>query len=450
VSSEFDRLLRQSREALPVPDEPATERARRRTLATLRPRRRRARLLVLAGAMVATALALGVSAGSLNAPGVTAAREPALLGFVPEPGWVVLQPAPPQVEGQPTISVAANGPIHPDDAVDGLADPSGLPYSTLLTLAPHGIVIVAAMTPVAPLHYAPIPTNPEYVERELPLRFRDAAPVPIYGRQVRPDQPLATYQLRAEIHDVNVDVFVYFGTPTVTPSLRASAQRQLERLVIRSDTAPRQRPSAALAPRSETVVVTDRTYACRTVLRGGLYQVEAAAHAGVRIGNRWSKLPYAVVSSAWTGSLGQGTAPQSSLLWITAGTPAATTMAGDGYDSFPVATGGTLGVNASLCRRSTERVSLTFGELQGGRVGTKTRSVDCAAPRTVLVRVRATTRARLVLRPRARVFAVTDARIREARLAVRTPNGKLLAYAAVDESGGSRQYTARPGCAPEQ
>jgi hypothetical protein len=391
--------------------------------------------------MLVTALALGVTAGSLNAPGVTAAREPAVFGFVPEPGWIVLQPPPPQVEGQPTISVASNGPIHPDDAVDGLADPSGLPYSTLLTLPPHGIVIVASMTPAAPLHYTPVPTNPEYEERALPLRFHDAVPFPTYGAQVRPDQPLATYQLRAEVNDVNVDVYVYFGTPTVTPSLRASAQRQLEKLVIRPEKGAPNRSGAALASTGESVV-TDRTYSCRTVLRGGLYQVEAAAHAGVRVGGRWSKLPYAVVSSAWTGSLGEGTAPQSSLLWITAGTPTATTMAGDEYDSFPVATGGTLGVNRSLCRMSTERVRLTSDGLQGGGVGTKTRSVDCGAPRTVLVRVRATARTRIALRSRARVFAATDTRIREATLAVRTPNGRPLVYASVDDSGAARQYTA--------
>jgi hypothetical protein len=125
-------------------------------------------------------------------------------------------------------------------------------------------------------------------------------------------------------------------------------------------------------------------------------------------------------------------------------------MAGDEYDSFPVATGGTLGVNTSLCRRSTERVRLTSDGLRGGGVGTKTRSFDCAAPRKVLVRVRAITGARLVLRPRARVFAATDARIRQARLAVRTPSGKLLASAVVDQTGHSRQYTAPRGCVAEQ
>lgn len=446
MSSELERLLRDARTGLPEPDDPATERARRRVVGAIRPRRRRMRALVLAGAMLVTALALGVSAGSLNAPGVTAAREPALLGFVPEPGWVVLQPAPPQVEGQLTISVAANGPIHPDDAVDGLADSSGLPYSTLLTLPPHGIVIVAAMTPAAPPHFTPIPITPEYEPRELPLRFRDAVPFPTYGAQVRPDQPLAIHQLRAEVHDVNVDVSVYFGTPTVTPSLRAAAQRQLERLVIRPDTATPKRTAATLAPTRQSVVVTDRTYACRTVLRGGLYQVEAGAHSGVRVGDRWSKLPYAVVSSAWAGSLGESTAPQSSLLWITAGAPAATTMAGDEYESFPVATGGTHGVNTSLCRTSRQQVPLTSKGLRGGAVGAKTSSVDCAAPRTVFVRVRATARSRLVLSSRARVFAVTDTSIQKAALAVRTASGKVLAYATVDESGRSRQYTAPRGC----
>jgi ferric-dicitrate binding protein FerR (iron transport regulator) len=87
VSSELERLLREARDALPAPDESSTQRARSRALASLRRRRRRARALVLAAAMLVSAVALGITAGSLNAPGVTAAREPAMLGFVPEPGW---------------------------------------------------------------------------------------------------------------------------------------------------------------------------------------------------------------------------------------------------------------------------------------------------------------------------------------------------------------------------
>ena len=154
MSSELDRLLGGGRDARPVPDESATERARRRSLAAVRSRRRRARIVVLAGATLVTALALGVSAGSLNAPGVTAAREPAALGFVPEPGWFALQSPPPATRGQQTVAVAANVPFAADDVENGLVEPSGLPFSTLLTLPPEGIVIVAAMTPAAETHAA--------------------------------------------------------------------------------------------------------------------------------------------------------------------------------------------------------------------------------------------------------------------------------------------------------
>ncbi len=84
--------------------------------------------------MLASAVALGVTAGSLNAPTGTAAREPAVLGFVPQPGWFALQSPPPAVPGQQTVAVAANVPFAADDVDNGLVEPSGLPYSTLLSL----------------------------------------------------------------------------------------------------------------------------------------------------------------------------------------------------------------------------------------------------------------------------------------------------------------------------
>ncbi len=52
------------------------------------------------------------------------------------------------------------------------------------------------------------------------------------------------------------------------------------------------------------------------------------------------------------------------------------------------------------------------------------------------------------LRERARVFLATNAPAREAKLAVRTLTGRLLAYAEVSESGKARQFTAK-GCTPE-
>ena len=234
MSSDLERMLRDAREALPEPGEDATQRVRGRSVATVRRRRRRTRVLVLVGAMLVAAVALGVTAGSLNAPTGTAAREPAVIGFVPEQGWFALQSPPPAVPGQQTAAVAANVPFAADDVVHGLVEPSGLPYSTLLSLPPRGIVLVATMTPETSPHLAPIPTNPIYPKVELPLRLRDGVPWVQWGAQVRPDQPLAQYQLRASIRDYNVDVVVYFGTSRPSKRQLDEAQRQLEGLVVRS------------------------------------------------------------------------------------------------------------------------------------------------------------------------------------------------------------------------
>ena len=235
MSSEFERELRDAREALPMPDESSTQRARHRAVGSLRRRRRRTRALVVVGAMLASAVALGVTAGSLNAPSGTAAREPAVLGFVPEPGWFALQSPPPAIEGQQTVAVAANVPFAADDVEDGLVEPSGLPYSTLLTLPPEGIVIVSTMTPQSEPHYAPVPTAPEYPRVELPLRLRDALPVLTWGAQVRPDQPTAQFHMRAHLRGYNVEVVVYFGTPRPSAALMREAQSQLSGFVFRSE-----------------------------------------------------------------------------------------------------------------------------------------------------------------------------------------------------------------------
>jgi len=76
VSSELDRLLRDARQALPVPDEQSTGQARRASLGTLGGGRRRSRVLMLVGATIVAALALGLTAGSLNAPTGRKAKGP--------------------------------------------------------------------------------------------------------------------------------------------------------------------------------------------------------------------------------------------------------------------------------------------------------------------------------------------------------------------------------------
>jgi hypothetical protein len=450
MSSELERQLRDARETLPAPDEQATQRARGRVLGSLRGKRRRTRALVLATAIVASVVALGITAGSLNAPSVTAAREPAVLGFVPEPGWFALQSPPPAIEGQQTVAVAANVPFAADDVENGLVEPSGLPYSTLLTLPPNGIVIVATMTPETIPHVAPVRTSPDYPRVNLPLRLRDALPVLRWGAQVRPDQPTAQYHLPVHLRGYNVDVVVYFGMPNPSEELLREAQQQLSGFVVRSEGVDaRSRPATTAAPVGPVVLI-DRTFSCNTVLLGGLYQVEVRAHGGDRLNGQWARLPYAAVS---TGAPGRPFAdvsvpPVSMLAWISAGSPVTQTTIDDAYNSFVVRTGGTLGRSTSLCRPSSARVALSHTGLRGGGVRSQVYSYDCTVQRRVLVRVRATALGSASLRERGRIFVATSSAIARAELAVRTPGGKLLAYAAVDQSGSSRQFTAR-GCVRE-
>jgi hypothetical protein len=448
VSSELERLLREAREALPDPDEDSTLGARRRALATLRRSRARTRVLVLVGATVVAAVALGVTAGSLNAPTGTAAREPAVLGFVPEPGWFALQSPPPAVPGQQTLAVAANVPFASDDVVHGLVEPSGLPYSTLLRLPPRGIVIVSTMTPETSPHPGPVPANPAYPKAELPLHIRNGVTYVQWGAQVRPDEPLGQYQLRARIRNYDVDVVAYFGSSRPSDALIAEAQRQLNGLVVRPAGSSRPAAAAPTASPAAAVAVIDRTYTCETSLLGGLYELKSRAHAGVRRGSTWAKLPFAMAASGgWAGPLtGLPNAAGNSLAWISAGTPSSSTTVDLESQAFPVLSGGTLGVNQDACRPSTASVPLTSAGLRGGAVRGSGVYIDCGVPRRLLVRLRATVRGSTALRDRARIFLATNAPASEAKLAVRTPAGKAVAYADVAESGATRLFTAK-GCA---
>ncbi len=449
MSSDLDRLLREARNALPSPDEPATERARRRVLERLRPRRRRARVLVLAGATLVTAVLIGVTAGSLNAPGVTAAREPAVLGFVPEPGWFALQSPPAAIPGQQTAAVAANVPFASDDVENGLVEPSGLPYATLLSLPPDGIVLVSTMTPQSVPQVAPARPGLPYTDVELPLRLRDAMPVVRWGAQVRPDQPMAQYHLSGSLHGYNVDLVVYFGTSEPSAELMRQAQRQLDGFVFRPGTSSSRRTPTSNNLPSTSAALIDRTYACGTVMLGGLRQIEIRAHAGVRVDGQWLRLPYVGASTGGNAGRIDASIPAPNVLtWITAASPASRATVDDEYDSFSVSATGTLGRNTERCRPVADDVRLTRAGLRGGPVPAQTRAVECDAPMRVLVRIRATALGSAALRGRGGVFVAAASTLRHAELAVRTPNGRRLAYAAVDESGRTRLFTSK-GCARE-
>jgi len=271
-----------------------------------------------------------------------------------------------------------------------------------------------------------------------------------WGAQVRPDQPLALYQLRASIRDLNVDVFVYFGTSRPSKSQWDDAQRQLEGLVVRSQQSASAPAHTHAVDNTAAVAVIDRTYVCNTSILGGIYELKSRAHSGVRSGSGWAKLPWAGASSGgWAGPLtGLPNAPGNTLAWITAGAPSASTTVGADGEVFPVLGGGTVGVNSSMCQPSKAKVALSPSGLRGGAASAVVVALDCAAPRRLLVRFKASVEGSSVLRERARLFLATNAPAREAKLAVRTLTGRLLAYADVSDSGKARLFTAK-GCARE-
>lgn len=242
MSSELERLLREARGTLPGPGAAATNRARGRALAAIRGKRSfRRRATAAFGAALLAATGLGVGIGALIAPSDTAASGPGGVGFLPERGWNILQNGGDGTPARPAAAIAANVPVRPSD------DPDGLPYATLQALPPDGIVLLAEFVErVEEWRDSRFPT------RALPLRVRDAAPFIEFGVQVRPGRPLGQYQLLAGVNGYNVDVNLYFGTERPSPALLAAAQRQLDRLVVRSAAATERVEDDSLPPMSST------------------------------------------------------------------------------------------------------------------------------------------------------------------------------------------------------
>jgi hypothetical protein len=200
-------------------------------------------------------------------------------------------------------------------------------------------------------------------------------------------------------------------------------------------------PQASLGNPVAASVVIDRTVRCTTSPSGGIREVEARANTGIRAGGRWKQLPYAIASSGNVGStldpLGDG------LAWITAGRPSADTTVDSGFRTAQVTRWGTLAVRRA-CRTVKAKVPLTKAGLTGSAASPFGDKLDCPAPRSVLVRVRAIAASKTQLRSRG-AFLATNTPLKSARLAVRTPKGKRLVYAEVSDSGMSRLFTSK-GC----
>jgi hypothetical protein len=144
MSPDLERRVRELGDMLRDPSEEATRRAGWRAVAAAGGRRRWRRIPLRWSLGVGVALLIGsgfgFALGTSSTSSGNAASSPVGLGFLPESGWSVLQTAKKATLAQEAIAIAANVPLSPDDAADRL------PYSTMLSLPPNGVVILASFT----------------------------------------------------------------------------------------------------------------------------------------------------------------------------------------------------------------------------------------------------------------------------------------------------------------
>lgn len=189
----------------------------------------------------------------------------------------------------------------------------------------------------------------------------------------------------------------------------------------------------------DAAVVLDRTYTCAVFFRGGTYLLDAHAHAGTKRAGAWARLPYAGIrTGVFSGGAGN------ELVWITSGKPTKSTVVDQDYDTFSVATFGTVGVRREACRETPRTGPLSAAGLHGGAVPQLGTEFECFTARQVVVRVRAALASPGTLRP-GEDFQTAHVPVREAKLVVRSVSGKPLVYADVQESGTARLFAAK-GC----
>jgi len=175
------------------------------------------------GVAVAVALlagsGLGFGLGSSVTPTGSAGTNLVGFGFVPAKGWTVLQAD--LVSPGVARAIATNVRLHPDDRL------GAVPRSTLESLPPHGVLIVATFTPRG---------DPErdfrFATRVLPLSISSAERVHVPESL---DARLEQFRIHAAVGGYNLRAEIYLGTQSGSAQLLAIAQDQLNRLVVASE-----------------------------------------------------------------------------------------------------------------------------------------------------------------------------------------------------------------------
>jgi hypothetical protein len=235
MSDEIEARLRAGESAYPEPSDEATRLARAAFMATAASRRgqaassetrerwfRRRPVLVAAvfAAAVAAAFGGGFSAGaessSSSSPSSAAIADAP--GFLPAPGWNVLQSGS-MVPPEGPSAIAANVPIAARDLEIG-----GRPHETIDALGARGILLYANFIPAGQVPGV----DREFPDRSLPLRLRDAAEGSLEGMT----NSGRTLRMMAQVGGYDADILVIFGAAHPDRSLVDEADAELGRLVI--------------------------------------------------------------------------------------------------------------------------------------------------------------------------------------------------------------------------
>ena len=154
-----------------------------------------------------------------------------------------------------------------------------------------------------------------------------------------------------------------------------AAQRQLDGLVDPAGAPTAARGTDVVRRAAPAVAVIDHTYTCNTTILGGLYELKNRAHAGVRSGIRMVEAP---VRGRRKWGMGRPADGPSECARELARLDHGRSPVGDDdrrrqRRGLPVRGGGTIGVNASVCRPSSAKVALSSAGLGGGAVSTSWR-----------------------------------------------------------------------------
>ncbi len=176
-------------------------------------------LAVAAALVVGSGFGFGVSAW--KTPEGSAGTRFVGFGFLPAKGWTVVQSG--AAGATAATAIAANVPLHPDDAADGV------PLATLASLPPSGVVVVATFALRGALE-----SDVSFPARRLPLRFADAGKASAFDDPLASSPRLSHFRLRAGVGAYNVDARIYFGGGP-SAGMIAAAQGQLNRLLVGSE-----------------------------------------------------------------------------------------------------------------------------------------------------------------------------------------------------------------------